>query len=247
VFKKLFLVSLSLLSLHASSITIAVAANVSYAIKPLVQAFENEHKEIKVKTVLGSSGKLTAQIMHSAPYTLFMSADLAYPQKLYAKGFAQKPPVIYAKGKLVLLSKKPRNFSKGLDLLLEKKIKKIAVANPKTAPYGRATQEALKSVGLYEKLHSKFIYGESIGQTFIYTMRATDIGIVAKSLLSSPKLAYFQKGKNYIDIDTKLYTPISQGVVVLKKADKNTKLFYNFLFSKEAKEIFEHYGYGVGE
>lgn len=245
--KKLFIVSLLTLSLQASTITIAVSANVSYAIKPLIKAFEKNHKDIKVQTVIGSSGKLTAQILHSAPYTLFMSADISYPQKLYTKGFALTPPHIYAKGKLVLLSKKPQNYKKGLNLLEDKTIKKIAIANPKTAPYGRATKEALTKVGLYKKLHSKFIYGESIGQTFIYTMRATDVGIVAKSLLFSEKLKNLQEGKNYIDIDSNLYTPISQGVVLLKKADEKTKLFYEFLFTKEVKDIFKSYGYSVDD
>ena len=245
--KKFLLVASMLLSLHATTLNIAVAANVSYAIKPIVSAFESKHKDIKIQPVLGSSGKLTTQIMHNAPYTLFMSADLSYPQKLYKEGFALSAPRVYAKGKLVILSKKPRDFSKGLALLKEKKIRKIAVANPKTAPYGRATKDALSKVGLYKKLHKKFVFGESIGQTFIYTMRATDIGIVAKSLLFSDKLKNLQVGKNYIEIDPTLYTPISQGVVLLKKADANTKLFYKFLFSKEAKEIFEHYGYGVDD
>jgi molybdate transport system substrate-binding protein len=240
--KKLLFTILLLNILYAKEITIAVAANVSYAIVPLIKAFHHTYPMIKVHTVLGSSGKLTAQISHGAPYDLFLSANMMYPNHLYRKGLSKIKPVIYAQGALALLTTKHYNLSKGLSLLLDKSISKIAIANPKTAPYGVATVEALKNATLYESLKPKFVYGESISQTLTYATCAADIGIVAKSSLFSPQLKQYQKGKHWVDIPTSLYTPIAQGIVLLNHRSE-VKSFYDFLFSSKAKEIFKSYGY----
>ena len=244
--KKLSLSILFLSSyLIANTINIAVSANVSYAIDDLIKEFNIIHPNTKVQVTLGSSGKLTAQIQNNAPYSLFMSANMLYPNNLYQKGFATTKPKIYAKGGLAILSTKRYDLSKGIYLLEDKHIKKIAVANPKTAPYGIATKEALKNANLYTNIKSKFIYGESISQTVSYTVIATDIGIVAKSSLYSKNMSKYKKNINWIDVDNKLYTPISQGIVLLKTANKNkeTKLFYNFILSQKGKDIFKKFGY----
>lgn len=232
-------------SLFAGKINIAVAANVSYAINDLVKEFNKSNPDTKVRVTLGSSGKLTAQIKNGAPYELFMSANMKYPNTLYKDGFAITKPIVYAKGALAILSSKPRDFSKGLELLKNKKIKRIAIANPKTAPYGIATQEALQNVKLYKELKPKFVYGESISQTVSYTITATNIGFIAKSSLKSSKMKRFKEGVNYIDIPTNLYTPISQGMVLLKKSKEETKAFYDFMQSETAKQILKTYGYEI--
>ncbi len=243
--KKFLLASLLLASLHASTITIAVAANVSFAIESLKTAFMKEYPNINVRVILGSSGKLTAQISNGAPYGLFMSANMAYPNALYKQGIAITKPVIYAKGALALLSVRERDFTKGLAVLTNANIHKIAIANPHTAPYGKAAKEALQNARLYQELLPKFVYGESISQTFSYTLRATDIGIVAQSLLYSPKMAHFKKDKNWVSVDKKLYIPIKQGIVLLQNVPNKNEYqkFYNFLLSKQAKMILHHYGY----
>jgi molybdate transport system substrate-binding protein len=231
--------------LGAKSISIAVAANVSYAIEDLKKEFHKLYPDIKVHVTLGSSGKLTAQILHGAPYKLFMSANMKYPKMLYKKNIAITKPLIYAQGSLALLSSKKRNFSQLSIFLEDNSIKRIAVANPKTAPYGIATKEALQNLNLYKKLKYKFIYGESISQTLTYALRASDVGFIAKSSLYSPKLKYLQEGKNWTNVDTKLYTPISQGIVLLKNADVDTRNFYNFIFSKKAQMILKNFGYMI--
>ncbi len=243
--KKIIFLLLTAMSLFATQIQIAVAANVSYAIDALKKEFALQHKDIKVNVILGSSGKLTAQIKHQAPYQLFMSANMKYPNALYQEKIAITKPRIYAQGGLALLSVKPRDFSKGLEILKDSHIKKIALANPKTAPYGEATFEALKRSKLLKDLKSKFIYGESISQTISYTISAADIGFVAKSSLFSPHLKQFKKGINWISIDPKLYTPIDQGIVILKNAQNNpsVKAFYDFMLSKKAQKILQAYGY----
>jgi molybdate transport system substrate-binding protein len=234
-----------LTTLSASEIKIAVAANVSYAIDDLVKEFNKTHPETEVKVTLGSSGKLTAQIFHGAPYGLFMSANMEYPNKLYEEKTAITRPIVYAQGSLAMLSSKNIDFSQGIKFLKNKKIKRIAVANPKTAPYGKAAFEAFKNAKILQDIKKKLVYGESISQTVSYTVTATDIGIIAKSSLYSPKMAKFKENVNWTEIDSKLYTPIDQGIVMLKDL-KEVKAFYNFiLLSKEAKQIFEKYGYSV--
>ena len=246
--KKLIIIWFFFTSLSLSNtITIAVAANVSYAISDLTKAFNTLHPQIKVQVVLGSSGKLTAQISNGAPYHLFMSANMKYPEALYEKHIAITKPLVYAKGSLAYLSTKPLDISKGMAFVLSASVKKIAVGNPKTAPYGIATKEALQSAKLYNAIESKLIFAESISQTVSYTVRATNLGFVAKSALFSPKMKKYKKGLNWVEVDPKLYSPIEQGIVILKKAKGNSevKAFYDFMLSSEAKEILKKFGYIV--
>jgi len=248
--KKILLTALLITSsLFANKINIAVAANVSYAINDLIKEFNKTNPNTKVRVTLGSSGKLTAQIKHGAPYDIFMSANMKYPNSLYKDNIAITKPLVYAHGSLAILSYKQRDFGKELELLKEDAIKRIAIANPKTAPYGIATKEALEKAKIYKEIKKKFIYGESISQTVSYTVTASDIGFIAKSSLYSPKMTRFKENINWISLDTKLYTPISQGIVILKKAKNNTeaKAFYDFVLSAKAKKIFKNYGYMVNE
>jgi len=242
----LFFLLLSGIS-YAETIKVAVAANVSYAINDLKKEFNKLYPDTKVQVILGSTGKLTAQIKHGAPYQILMGANMKYPEALYAEDFAVTRPLVYAQGSLAYLSSKKRDFSSIEKLLQSDAIKKIAVANPKTAPYGIATAEALKNAKLYELLKSKFVYGESISQTVTYATKATDLGFIAKSSLFSPHMSHFKKGENWADVDSKLYTPIDQGIVILKKGESSAEVaaFYAFMFSKRARVIFEKFGYSL--
>lgn len=246
--KKLIVITiLSMGTLVAGTINIAVAANVSYAMDSLKKEFNLLHRDTKVNVTLGSSGKLTAQIKHGAPYQLFMSANMLYPETLYRDGIATTKPKVYAQGALALLSSKKQNFSKGIRLLEDATIAKIAVANPKTAPYGKAGIEAIKSSGVYKNIKNKLVFAESISQTVSYTVTATDIGIIAKSSLYSPKMAQFKQDIDWIEIAPKLYQPINQGIVILKNGETNSevKAFYDFILSQKAKKILMDFGYLV--
>lgn len=240
-----FLSMLCVVSLYAGEINIAAAANLSYAIEDLRASFQGLHPEIEIKITLGGTGKLTAQVMHGAPYDLLMAADMFYPQKLYANGLTIDKPKVYAKGALALLGTQEQNLSMGLKLLLKNTIQKIAIANPKTAPYGRASFEALRCIGVLEQIKGKFVYGESIAQTLLYTTRAADVGLVALSSLHAPQMKQYRKDIHWIEVPKKLYTPISQSVVLLKSAQKSkeAKIFYDFIFSAPAREVFAKYGY----
>ena len=234
-------------TVFAGTINVAVAANVSYAINELISEFNKTNQDTKIEVVLGSSGKFTTQIQNGAPFDIFMSADMKFPETLEKENLTTTKPVIYAQGSLAMLSAKPLDFSKSIALVANKSIEKIAIANPKTAPYGTASIEALKNANLLEKIENKFVYAESISQAVTYAITAADVGFIAKSSLYDEKMSKYKENINWISVDPKLYTPIDQGIVVLKRAKNNKEAhaFYNFILSKEAKDIFLKFGYLV--
>ncbi len=225
-------------------VTLAVAANMQFAMRALTHVFARE-TGIECDMIISSSGKLTAQIKAGAPYDLFVSADMKYPEALYKSGFGLEEPKIYAYGKLVLWSM-DRDMKPSLAILKTEAVKHIACANPKTAPYGEAAVQVLKYYGLYDLVKHKLVYGESISQTnqFIVSESA-ELGFTAKSVVLSPDL----KGSgSWIAIDPDSYAPIAQGVIVIKRNHaevSNALKFYHFLFSIEAKKILENFGYTV--
>ncbi len=234
-------------SIFAGTINVAVAANVSYAINDLIKEFNKTNPDTKIEVVFGSSGKFTAQIQNGGPFDVFMSADMKFPQTLEKENLTATKPVIYAQGSLAMLSAKPLDFSKGINLVTDNNINKIAIANPKTAPYGTAAQEALKNANVLDKIESKFVYAESISQAVTYAITAADVGFIAKSSLYDENMTQYKENVNWVSVDPKLYTPIDQGIVILKRAENNTeaKAFYDFILSNNAKEIFKKFGYLV--
>ncbi len=249
MFKK-FLVLLCFTNfIFAKDVILALSANVSYAIEDLKKEFNTIYPNINVKVIIGGSGALTAQIKNNAPFDVFMSANMKYPQFLYDEKLAITKPLIYAKGSLCLFSNKKQDLSKGLFLLEDKNVQKIAIANPKTAPYGKASVEALKNAKIYKKIQNKFIYGQNISQTLIYSLKVANIGLIAKSSLFSSKMKKFKENINWKEVSQKYYTPIEQGIVMLKNAQKNedAKKFYDFILSKKSQKILKEYGYLVDE
>jgi molybdate transport system substrate-binding protein len=230
---------------RAGTIKIAVAANVSYAMDELKKEFNKLYPDTKIQVTLGSSGKLTAQIKNGAPYEIFMSANMKYPDALYQENIAIVKPLVYAQGSLAYLSNKRQDFSKGMEMLKSENIVKIALANPNTAPYGKAAEEAMKNAGVYESVKKKYVFAESISQTVTYTITATDIGFIAKSSLYSPQMVRFKEGIHWADVESDLYTPINQGIIVLNAGKNNTevKAFYDFILSEKAHKIFRDFGY----
>ncbi len=234
-------------TIFAGEIRVAAAANVGYVIEKLVKEFNKTNPDIKVEIVLGSSGKLVSQIEYGAFFDIFMSADMIFPQALYDKKLAISEPKSYAQGTLALFSSKELDYSKGMTLLKDANISKIALANPKTAPYGAAAIEAMKNFGIEDATKDKLVYAESISQVVTYATTASDVGFVAKSSLYDEKMSQFKENKNWISIDSKLYNPINQGIVILQNAKENkeAKAFYDFILSATAKKIFQDYGYIV--
>lgn len=217
------------------TLTIATAANMQFAMEALTKEFTKQYG-INCQLVISSSGKLTAQIQSGAPYDVFVSADLKYPTELYQKGLTVKAPEVYATGTLVLWTT-TNNITPTLLNLKNNRIKHIALANPKTAPYGKAAMEVLTPY--IKNLKHKFVYGESIAQVnqFVNTQVA-QVGFTSLSVVLAQ-----QKG-SWNSIPKDLYTPIKQGIVIIKQTnylDKAT-LFYNFVFSKTGKEILKKHG-----
>ncbi|RJG06958.1 molybdate ABC transporter substrate-binding protein [Noviherbaspirillum cavernae] len=243
VFVALLLLSQQVL---ADTLTVAVAANVQYAFDDLQAEFKKETGH-DIKPIYNSSGKFAAQILNGAPFDVFLSADMEYPDTLYKKGATATAPKIYAYGTLVLWSMNDIDLSNWQGTLADPAVKKIAIANPKTAPYGRETFKALAYYKLDETLKPKIVLGESIAQTNQYIhSRAADAGFTAKSVVLSPEM----KGQGkWIDVPKEAYQPIAQGAVILKHGQAtNPKLsqqFHDFLHSAKARAIFERYGYAL--
>lgn len=230
-----------------AQLTVAIAANVQYAMNELTNEFKKE-TGIDVSIIIGSSGQLTAQIIEGAPYDIFISADMKYPNVLYHEKAAIDSPKVYASGALVIWSLiSGINLDKKLDILLKSNIKKIALANPAIAPYGMAAIQTLKYFGLYKKVKMKLVYGESLAPVNQFVnSKSVDVGFTAKSVVMSPQM----KGRGvWEEINPAAYTKIEQGCVILKYGfnhHKNESLkFYNFLFSNKAKEILRNFGYSV--
>lgn len=224
------------------NIRIATAANMQFAMRELVEQF-TEETGIGCDVVVSSSGKLTNQIEAGAPYDIFVSADMKYPEELYKKGLTYEQPKVYAYGKLVLWSIDSTQ-TPSLELLQESQIKHIALANPRTAPYGKAAMQVLDHYDLNKTLTKKLVFGESISQTnqFI-SSKAAEIGFTAKSIVLSSSMR--NPGK-YMEIDEKAYDKIEQGIVRIKRKDsenKAAKSFYDFVLSPNAQEILETFGY----
>lgn len=226
----------------APPINIATAANMQYAMTQLTQQF-TEKTGIPCHIIVSSSGKLTAQIQAGAPFDIFVSADSNYPDFLYAQGHGVEPPQIYAYGKLVTWSLKD-SVSGHLERLSKASVDHIALANPETAPYGRAAVEVLRHLELYDSVQDKLVYGESIAQVnqFVFSGSAA-VGFTALAAVradGSTDQGYWQ------EIPEHLYSPIAQGVLLLRQKDKNpeaSEAFFNYLFSLEARQVLKQFGY----
>lgn len=229
---------------HAEPLTVAVAANVKYAFDDLAAEFKKE-SGLEVEGVPGASGKIVAQVKSGAPFDVFLSADTESPEALYKEGFATNPPKVYAYGVLVLWTRKKLDLNKGMAVLSDAAVQKVAIANPRLAPYGRAAIKALESAGLSKAVEPKLVYGESISQAAQFVdSGAADIGFIAKSLVVAPEMS--GKGK-WMEVPKASYDPIAQSVVVLKHGAESQSIasqkFMDFLFTPKARAIFEKYGY----
>lgn len=248
---KLIAVFLSVVTLSASfsatavePLTVAVAANVKFVFDELRAEFRKA-SGIDAVGVFASSGKINAQIKSGAPYDVFMSADMEFPQALYRDGLAVSPPRVYAQGVLVLWTLQPLDMNQGMGVLKNPAVKKVAIANPKLAPYGLEAMRALDYFKLRAAVEPKLIYGESIGQVNQYIdTQAVEIGFTAKSVVLAPQM--LGRGK-WIEVPRESYQPIEQGIVMLKHgADTNAaaaKKFMEFMASAKARSILEKFGY----
>ncbi|QMW05540.1 molybdate ABC transporter substrate-binding protein [Spirosoma foliorum] len=230
------------LFVQAQPLRVAVAANAQFVMVQLKTAFQKK-TGIEVESIVNSSGKLTTQIQQGAPYDIFLSADMEYPQTLHKAGLTVAAPVIYAYGSLVLWTLTDLPLSTNLKILSDPAVRHVAIANPATAPYGEAAVSLLKHKALLDQVQPKVVYGESIAQVNQYILSgAAEVGFTAKSVVLDPSLT---KRGHWIDLPTTGYSPIAQGVVVLKRTTipKEAEQFMAFLRSPQARRILQQFGY----
>jgi molybdate transport system substrate-binding protein len=227
----------------AEKITIAAAADLKFALDEIIMLFGSAHAAVQIETIYGSSGKFSTQIRQGAPFYLYFSADFAYPHALKEEGFAASEAQPYAVGRIVLWSMSRDAGKMTLIDLAGPAIRKIAIANPQHAPYGKRAEEALKAAGVWEKIESKLVYGENVAQAaqFVQTGNA-QVGIIALSLALSPELA---KQGSYALIPDKLHQPLEQGFIITRRAADNSlaQAFARFMADREARAIMARYGF----
>jgi molybdate transport system substrate-binding protein len=231
---------------HAEEkITIAAAADLKFALDEIVVLFKSTHPAAQIETIYGSSGKFSTQIRQGAPYDIYFSADIAYPRALKAEGLAASEVQPYALGRIVLWSPSRDAGKMTLADLADTSIRKIAIANPQHAPYGKRAEEALRAAGVWEKVEPKLVYGENVAQAaqFVQTGNA-QVGIIALSLALSPELA---KQGGYALIPEQLHQPLEQGFIITRRAADNAlaQAFARFVAGKEARTIMTRYGFAL--
>jgi molybdate transport system substrate-binding protein len=226
---------------------VAAAADLNYAFRDIAARFEKDTGH-KVNLITGSSGNFYSQIQNGAPFDLFFSADIQYPQKLAEAGLAEKGSLYrYAIGKIVLWvpNASKLDVKQGLATLQDPSVRKIAIANPAHAPYGRAAVAALKSEKLFDKVSGKFVLGENISQAaqFVQSGNA-DAGILALSLVVAPVM---KDAGRYFEIPAAEYPTIEQAAIVLASStNKDTaRVFIDFLKKPEIVKLMESYGFAV--
>jgi molybdate transport system substrate-binding protein len=232
---------------RAGELAVAAAANLKYAVDELVAAFGEERPDVEVKVTYGASGNFYAQLSQRAPFDLFLSADAVYPARLVEAGLALDDAMFrYATGRLALWippgSALPVG-SLGLAALRDPRVRRIAIANPRHAPYGAAAIEALTAAGLHDELKDRLVLGENVGQAAQFVQsRAADAGFIALSLALSPPLA----GGTHHVVPAELHAPLEQAGVILERArdPAAARAFRDFLLGKRGRAILGRFGYG---
>src|SRR5580700_10979187 len=227
-------------------INVAAAADLSAALQEVATSYE-KRTGVAVKLSFGASGALTQQIQNGAPFDVFFSADMDYPRQLIANSLAEGATLYrYAVGRLVLWvpADSPLDVEhKGMDVLLDPSVKKIAIANPQHAPYGRAAAAALKHYGMYEKVSERLVLGENISQAAQFAESGNaQVGFVALAHAAAPSMQ--GKGKYWI-VPVEAYPQLDQGVVLISRSlhQKDAAAFLGFVKTEEAADLLRRYGF----
>lgn len=238
-----FCITLLSISAQAEKITIAAASDLKFAMDEIVSTFKQANPDDQIELAYGSSGNFNTQIQQGAPFDLFFSADIGFPRELVKNGLAASEVKPYAVGRIVLWSASLDATKMTLASLTDPSITRIAIANPKHAPYGKRAEEALRASGLWEQIEPKLVFGENIVQTtqFVQTGNA-QIGIIALSLAGNPELS--QKGGYWL-IPDNLHEPLEQGFIITKRAENNAlaKRFADYLLSGPVRLVMTKYGF----
>jgi molybdate transport system substrate-binding protein len=234
---------------RAADVVVAAAADLNFAMKEIVQEFEKKTGH-KVRLTLGSSGNFYAQILNGAPFDLYFSADIFYPKKLEAAGLVETNSLFtYAIGQIALWVPRgsPIDLEKlGMKALDHSSVVKIALANPKHAPYGKSALAAIESSGLASRIRGKLVYGENVSQAAQFVQSGTaEIGVVALALaLSEP----MQETGRYWRVPPETYPRMEQAAVIIKQTGKEratdaVHAFYDWVRGTSSRRVLERYGF----
>jgi len=243
--------SLFALQVHAAQVTVAAAADLKFALDELTAEFHTNQPDISVKITYGSSGSFYTQLQNQAPFDIFFSADVAYPRKLAAAGLALDTNVfLYAVGRIVVWVPKasPVDIEKlGIQSLFAPSVQKIAIANPKHAPYGVAAMAAMKSLGVYDQAEPKLVFGENVAQTVQFVESgAADIGVIALSLAVAPQM---RAAGRYWEIPLAAYPKMEQGGIILNwtKEAEAARAFRDFVLGQHGRAVLKRNGFFLPE
>ncbi len=231
------------------AVAVAAAANLVHAVAALNAAYRAEAPAVTVTAAVGASGSLYAQVRHGAPYDVFLSADLEYPRQLVAAGAAEASSLrTFATGRLVVWTRRDDLDLADLAALVRQEgVRKIALAQPKVAPYGRAAQAVLEAVGAWSEVQPKLVIGENISQAaqFVETGSA-DVGFLALSIVRSSRLPT-QGHWREIPAGQHPGVTLDHGVVLTTRGKRNAaaRRYLEFLGSEAGKRVLRDFGYGV--
>ena len=229
------------------SLTVAVSANLASVIPEINSVFEDGRQGVKLYTSIGSSGALSAQILNGAPFDVFLSADMNFPEKIDLLGGAAKPPQLYALGILVLVSRVENIYSTAAEFILNS-TGPVIIPNPRVAPYGKAALEFLKAAGLYDAVEPRIAFTENIAQTVGMIISSDGIGFISKSaLLSLKKKEKKSTSYTWFEIDPSLYSLIRQGLIITTHGKGNpwAMIYLDFIIHGEGRSLLASSGYQI--
>src|ERR1022692_4254535 len=217
-------------------LSIAAAADLQFALAEGARQFHRQHPQTELAIDYGSSGNFYAQIRNGAPFDVFLSADVQY-----ARNLAQNAVFVYAAGRIAVWVPASSKLDPST-ALRDPSVRRIAIANPQHAPYGRAAEAALRSMGLYDSVEKKLVLGENISQTLQFVQSgAADVGIVALSLAMAPKVR--EQGR-YWEVPVSAYPKIEQGGVILKDSPA-AREFREWLLGPSGRSLLKQYGFSL--
>ena len=232
---------------NVTTLTVAAASDLRFALDETIGQFKRANPTADVRPIYGSSGNFYTQIRNGAPFDMFLSADAEYPDKLRSDGFAiEGTEFEYAIGRLVVWAKRESPLEveqKGMDVLADERVTKIAIANPEHAPYGRNAVEAMRRLGVYDRVQERFVLGENVSQALEFIESgAAEVGVVAMSLAVAPTIQ--PRGK-YWEIPLTAYPRMDQVGVILRAASnrQTADQFRAFILSDEGRAIFKRFGF----
>jgi molybdate transport system substrate-binding protein len=233
------------------AVRVAVAADLKFALEEILDAFHGQHPDIKVQVTYGSSGNFYSQLSNRAPFDVFLSADVDYPRRLIREGLAPaNGEFVYGVGRIVLWVRQSSSIDVqklGMQSLLTPGVRKIAIANPRHAPYGRAAEAAMKSMGVYEKVKDRLVIGDTVLQAAQFVESGgADIGIISRSHALAPS---FRGNGRFWEVPLDAYPRRVQGGVILSSAQDRpaAEALRDFVLGEEGRAILKRYGFDTPE